>query len=167
MAPVPILTTKRLTLRPLSVSDTQEIFLLRSDPAINKYLGREPSQTPADALHFINKIVQNGSLYWAVTKTDNPQLIGTICLFDLSNEQKKCEIGYELLTDYQGQGIMNEAATSVIEFAFQTLGLTTIDACSHKNNQSSMKLLQQLNFEKTAIVDETNPDMIVFRLSSK
>jgi ribosomal-protein-alanine N-acetyltransferase len=40
---------------------------------------------------------------------------------------------------------MNEAITGVIEYAFYTLGLTTIDALSHKDNQGSIKLLQKLN----------------------
>lgn len=78
---------------------------------------------------------------------------------------KKCEIGFELLTDYQGQGIMNEAIKKNIEYSVQILGLRTIDACAHKDNHSSIKLLQKFNFAKTEIVDETNPNLIVFRLT--
>jgi ribosomal-protein-alanine N-acetyltransferase len=44
-------------------------------------------------------------LYWAITQTQNGKLIGTICLFDFSEELNQCEMGYELSTDYQGQGI--------------------------------------------------------------
>ena len=49
----PILTTERLTLRQLLESDVQEIFLLRSDKTINKFLDRKPSETLEDALNFI------------------------------------------------------------------------------------------------------------------
>ena len=168
-SPFPVLTTKRLILRQLLASDVEQIFLLRSDPIINKYLNRPPSKAAADVLNFITiineNIAKNESLYWAITKPDNQELIGTICLFDFSTENNSCEIGYELLTDHQGQGIMHEAMTDVIEFAFHTLGITTIVAISHKDNQGSIKLLQKLNFENTNSIEETNPNLIVFRLS--
>ena len=162
----PMLTTERLTLRQLLESDVEEIFLLRSDTTINKFLDRKPSETLEDALNFIRNIKKNEFLYWAITQTHNGKLIGTICLFDFSDELNKCEIGYELLTDYQGQGIMSEATQKIIEFAVHTLGIKTIDACTHKDNQSSTKLLQKFNFVKTEIIDETNPNLIVFRLSN-
>ena len=162
----PTLTTERLKLRQLLERDVQEIFMLRSDSITNKYLGREPSKTLEDALNFIRKINANRKSsnlpYWAVTKKNDEKLIGTICLFDFSEELKKCEIGYELLTAYQGQGFMNEAIKKVIEYSAQTLGLKTIDASTHKDNQKSIKLLQKFNFKKTEIVDETNPNLIVF-----
>jgi len=166
--PFPILTTKRLTLRQLLESDVEEILSLRSDSEINKYLDRQPAKTLDDALNFIRKTnenIKNSPLkYWAITLTENEKLIGTICLFDFSDELKKCEIGYELLAAYQGHGIMCEATKRIIEYAFLTLGLKSIDAFTHKGNQSSTKLLQKLNFEKTGIIDKTNPDQIVFRL---
>ena len=163
----PMLTTEWLTLRQLLESDVEEIFLLRSDRTVNKFLDRKPSETLEDALNFIRNIKKNELLYWAITQTHNGKLIGTICLFDFSDELNKCEIGYELLTDYQGQGIMREATQKIIEFAVHTLGLKTIDAITHKDNQSSTKLLQKFNFVKTEIIDETNPNLIVFRLSNQ
>lgn len=98
--PFPILTTERLTLRQLSNDDGENIFALRSDTEINKYLGRQPSKTIEDARGFINKITENVqknvSIYWAITLTNSKIFVGTICLFDFSDENNKCEIGYEL-----------------------------------------------------------------------
>jgi ribosomal-protein-alanine N-acetyltransferase len=165
----PTLTTERLTLRQPLESDVQEIFLLRSDTIVNKYLGRQPTETVEEAFSFIKKVNENfkidAGLYWAIAQTVNQKLIGTICLFNFSEELKKCEIGYELLPNYQG--IMNEVLNKILEFTFQTLGLETIDAVTHKDNQSSTKLLQKFNFEETAIIDEANPNLIVFRLSNQ
>ena len=61
---------------------------------------------------------------------------------------------------------MNEALEQIIEFTFQTLELRTIDAFTHKDNQSSTKLLQKFYFQETAIIDEANPNLILFRLSN-
>src|SRR4051812_10735391 len=116
--PFPILTTERLTLRQLSTDDQQDIFTLRSDIEINKYLDREPSRTMEDAINFINKIndniQKNTSIYWVITLTKTKTFVGTICLFDFSNKKNSCEIGYELMTKFQSQGIMKEAAEEVI-----------------------------------------------------
>jgi len=161
----PVLTTDRLTLRQLSDSDVREIFLLRSDTLINKYLDRKPAEALKDALRFIEKIKNNSTSYWAIAQKGNEKLVGTICLFDLSEEQKKCEIGYELLTEYQGKGIMREAAEKIIEYSIQTLGLKTIDAYTHKDNQSSVHLLRKLKFVSTDSIDEKNSDLILFRLN--
>nr|MBP9881376.1 GNAT family N-acetyltransferase [Chitinophagales bacterium] len=123
--PFPILTTERLTLRQLSIIDEREIFILRSDREINKYLDRQLSNTIDDARNFINKINEsidkNDSLYWGITLRDKNILIGTICLYGFSDENDICEIGYELLTGFQGQGIMMEAVEKVIDYAFNTI----------------------------------------------
>ncbi|WP_420152114.1 GNAT family N-acetyltransferase [Siphonobacter sp.] len=160
----PTLTTERLTLRQLVENDVQAIFLLRSDPVINKYLDREPSQTLEEALQFIRTIQTNNLLYWAIIEPISGKLVGGIGLFNVSNEGNTCEIGYELLPDYQGQGFMNEAMKKVIAFAVDILGIKAINAFTHKANQPSAKLLQMLNFEQMEIIDESNPDVIVFRL---
>jgi ribosomal-protein-alanine N-acetyltransferase len=161
----PILTTERLTLRQLLHSDVQEIFILRSDTLINKYLDRQPSKTLEDALQFIKMVKHNSLFYWAIAQKGNKKLVGTICLFDVTEVQKRCEIGYELLTEYQGKGIMREAAKKIIEYSIQTLGLKTIDAYTHKDNQSSTNLLKDLKFSTMDCIDEKNPDLILFRLS--
>jgi len=89
MKTFPFRTTERLTLRQLSENDVHEIFLLRSDAMINKYLGRQLSKTLEDALIFINQIKSSSLSYWAIELKGSEKLIGTICLFDISREQKK------------------------------------------------------------------------------
>ena len=163
----PTLITERLTLRPLSVNDASEILLLRSDTEINKFLDRKPSKTLEDALHFIKIILENSeAFYWAITKTGEERLIGTICLYDFSEDRDKCEIGYELRTEFQGQGIMLEAATKVIQYAMESLDVKNIEAFTHKDNQSSTNLLEKLNFKDLGSTLIENPNLILFRLTT-
>jgi len=167
--PFPILTTERLTLRQLSIDDQQNIFALRSDKEINKYLDRQISKTIEDAIDFINKIndniEKNNSIYWAITLTKTRTFVGTICLFDFSNEKNSCEIGYELMINFQGKGIMKEAAGKVIDYAFQTLQFQKIIAFTHNGNQSSTKLLKKFNFIKSIEADKENSDFNIFTLT--
>jgi ribosomal-protein-alanine N-acetyltransferase len=165
----PILTTERLTLRQLSIDDQQNIFALRSDTEINKYLDREPSKTIEDAINFINKVNDNikksNSLYWVITLTKTNAFVGTICLFDFSNETNSCEIGYELMTRFQGMGIMKEATEKVIDYAFQKLQFQKIVAHTHNENQNSTKLLTRFNFLQSKEADKENPDFNIFTLT--
>jgi len=164
--PFPILTTERLTLRQLVISDEQEIFTLRSDSEINKYLDRKRAKTIDDARGFIDKISENinknDSVYWAITFSDKNILIGTICLFGFSDENDKCEIGYELLTNFQGQGIMREALEKVIDYAFNTIKVKKIEAFFHRDNQSSIKLLEKFSFRNSNEPDKTDPDLLCY-----
>jgi ribosomal-protein-alanine N-acetyltransferase len=168
--PFPILTTERLTLRQPEMNDEQEIFMLRSDSEINKYLDRQISNTIDDARSFIKKVNENTnnneSLYWAITLRDKNILVGTICLFGFSDENYKCEIGYELLTNFQRQGIMKEAVVKVIDYAFNTIKVKKIEAFLHKDNQSSIKLLEKFSFSNSNEPDKTNPDLIGYHLTN-
>ena len=167
---LPILTTERLTLRQLIISDEQEIFTLRSDSEINKYLDRQISHTIDDARDFINKVTENinknDSLYWAITFSDKNILVGTICLFGFSDENNKCEIGYELLANFQGQGIMKEAVAKVIDYAFNAIKVQKIEAFFHRDNQRSINLLEKLSFRNSNEPDDTDPNLITYYLTN-
>jgi ribosomal-protein-alanine N-acetyltransferase len=168
--PFPILTTERLTLRQLVIDDEKEIFTLRSDSEINKYLDRQVSNTIDDAKNFINtvneNINKNDSLYWAITLGDRNILVGTICLFGFSDESGKCEIGYELLANFQRQGIMKEAAEKIIDYAFNTIKVQKIEAFVHRDNQSSIKLLEKFSFRHSNEPDKTNPELTCYHLTN-
>ncbi|MBX2933766.1 MAG: GNAT family N-acetyltransferase [Ferruginibacter sp.] len=167
--PFPVLKTQRLTLRQLAITDDQHILTLRSNSEINKYLDRQASETIDDARNFINNIngyiKKNISVYWAITLSSDDSFAGTICLFDLSDENNKCEIGYELLPAFQGQGIMKEAAEKVIDYATGVMNIQLIEACTHKDNQNSTRLLEKLEFKKTANPFAENPNYIIYSLT--
>ena len=165
----PILKTERLTLRQLSIDDHQDIFALRSDPEINEFLGRQICETKEEAISFINKVNDNikegNSFYWAITLAESNIIVGTICLFDFSTEDDSCEIGYELMTKFQGQGIMTEAVQVVIDYVFHTLKLKKILAVTHYKNQSSTNLLLKFNFVKSIETYKEDPELNIFTLS--
>jgi ribosomal-protein-alanine N-acetyltransferase len=167
--PFPILTTERLTLRRPQMNDEQEIFILRSDREINKYLDRQLSNTINDARDFISKVNENidknESVYWAITLRDQNILAGTICLFGF-DENDNCGIGYELLTNFQGQGIMKEAAEKVIDYAFNTIKVQKMEAILHKDNQRSIRLLEECSFSNSNEPGGPDHELLCFYLSN-
>ena len=165
--PFPLLKTGRLTLRQLLGSDANQILALRSDEDVNKYLDREPSKSIDDAINFIQaingNIQRNESIYWAIALNGTDKLVGTICLFSFSGDNSKAEIGYELLPAFQGKGIMQEAISKVMDFGMQHIGLDTIEAYTHSENQRSARLLEKFNFKRHGDVED---NFIIFKLTT-
>lgn len=147
----PKLATERLLLRNLENSDTALIHKLRSDEIVNAFVGRENSSTLEKARDYIlniqNLIAKNECIYWAITLKENNDLIGCICLWNFDPENETVEIGYELLTEFQGKGIMSEVIKKVITFAFEEIKAKTITAFPSSDNNSSVTILKKLNFE--------------------
>jgi ribosomal-protein-alanine N-acetyltransferase len=162
--PFPNLTTARLLLRQLNAGDDNEIFRLRSNDSVNKYLNRPKANSIDEARAFINKInngIQNNeSLYWGITHKENSTLIGTICLWNISKENGTADIGYELIPEYQGKGIMQEALLKVAEFGFNILKLKAIEACTHPGNEGSIKLLTKNDFKKIKDADGESEEAV-------
>lgn len=144
------LSTERLTLRKPGLDDAREIFNLRSNEEVNRYIDRAPAIMIEDATEFLKKIVESvdsgESNYWAICLKESPELVGTICLFDFSPDRQVAEIGYELLPFYQHKGIMQEAISIVLHYGFHTLNLHTITAFPSADNKSSIALLVRNNF---------------------
>jgi ribosomal-protein-alanine N-acetyltransferase len=173
-SPFPILQTERLILRRLSLDDAEEIFFLRSDETVNKYIDRPRATSIEDAYNFINKtnhsIENNELIDWAIAFKNNSRLIGSICLWNIFKEESKAEIGYELLPDFQGKGIAQEAIFTVLDYGFNIMLLNKIEAYTHKENSSSIKLLEKFGFVRDlpeeSKIDFTveNPNTVVYCL---
>ncbi|WP_074410099.1 MULTISPECIES: GNAT family N-acetyltransferase [Aquimarina] len=167
----PELQTERLFLRQLKESDDQVILFLRSNEIVNTFVKRPKTNTIEEAINFINKINkgidEQNWLFWGITVKDKPKLIGTICLWNFSENKKTAEVGYDLHPNFYRQGIMNEALVSILDYGFKTLELDTIEAFTHKNNEASKKLLIRNNFNHIEDrIDSDNPDNIIFSISS-
>ncbi len=168
----PNLTTKRLVLRQLQLSDDANIMALRSNEHVNKYIDRPKQITIEEAQAFIHKINSgignNKWTYWAITLKEQDDLIGTICLWNFSKDYSVAEIGYELLPRFQGKGIMQEAFSIVLEFGFKILKLQSIEAYTHRDNVGSTRLLVKNKFRKaTGTEAESNNNELVFVLTNE
>lgn len=170
----PVLQTERLILRTLSPADEPEIYQLRSDENVLKYIDRNKAHSAEDARKFIDSILggmdQNASFYWAVALKRNNRLIGTICLWNFTEQNQKAETGYELLPAFQGKGYMQEALASVLTFGFENLNLSAIQAFTHPKNAASIRLLLRNRFHRlsptatTACLDPGTEDTAIFEL---
>ena len=156
--PFPILSTKRLMLRQISVNDVNEVFTLRSDNAIMQFINRPLAESTEDALQLIQKIIDssdaNEGITWAISLLNDTTLIGTIGFWNIDKENHRAEIGYLLHTDHQQKGIMQEAIEAVLAYGFIAMHLHSVEANVNPANEASKKLLVKNNFVQEAYFKE-------------
>lgn len=146
----PILETNRLVLRQIIIEDAKEMFALRSNPEIMKYIPREMPKTIEDAIkhiEFMQGLLESGEcINWAICLKEDQKLIGNIGYFRMQPENHRAEVGYMLNTDFHGKGIMQEALERIIEYGFNTIKLHSIEAVTDPENFASWKLLEKNGF---------------------
>jgi ribosomal-protein-alanine N-acetyltransferase len=156
--PFPNLETERLYLRRLVNEDVNEVFALRSDKEVMKYIPRPLVKTNEEALEHIamidEKIENNEGINWAISLKDNPKLIGIIGHYRIKPEHFRAEIGYMLLPEYHGKGIIVEAIKEILNYGFQVMKLHSIEAIIDPKNSASERVLQKSGFVKEAHLKE-------------
>jgi len=149
-SPFPELKTDRLILRRLTIKDENEIFFLRSDDHVNKYVNRPKAGSIEDArkhIDTVNKGIDNNqSVLWGISLLNAASIIGTICLWNISKENGTAEVGFELMPAFQGKGIMGEALSEVMRYAFEILKARKLVGWVHHENTRSVSLLTKFNF---------------------
>ncbi|MFQ6601804.1 GNAT family N-acetyltransferase [Flavobacterium sp. C3NV] len=147
----PQLQTERLILRNIESTDAELIHKLRSDEVVNRFVGRDNSSTVEKAKEFIlkiqNLVAKNEGLYWIIRLKENNDLIGSVCLWNFDPENEIVEIGYEMLPEFQGKGIMTEALKAVTKHTFEEIKAKIITAFPSEDNVNSVAILKKMNFE--------------------
>ncbi|MGE8379959.1 MAG: GNAT family N-acetyltransferase [Sphingobacterium sp.] len=128
----PKLETERLTLRRADLNDINDLFRLRSDKEIMKYMPRPVATTPDEIAEFLKltdeKIATNEMINWIITLKDDPKMIGTIGYYHIKPEHYRAEIGYMLLPNFQGRSYVTEAIAEVVKYGFKRMKLHSIEA---------------------------------------
>ncbi len=147
--PFPIITTERLNLRQIETADIDRVHFFRSDKEINKYIKRIPQTREMTIAHIENitaDLMTQKSITWGIETKDSNVLIGSICLWNFSEDRKTAEVGYGLDSAFQGMGFMSEALKAVLNFGFSQSGFETIEAYTDYRNIPSKSLLQRHGF---------------------
>lgn len=150
----PLLTTENLILREVTDKDVDEVFFLRSDLEIMKYIPREPAKTKQDALDHIEVLrktkEKEEGINWAITQKGDDTLMGIIGLYRINKTDLRAEVGYILNPKFHGKGIIKESIEKIIEFGFNQVNFHTLTAIIDARNTASENVLKRANFTKEA-----------------
>ena len=154
----PKLETERLLLTEFEKTDAEELFKMRSNDRVQKYLDRDPHKTVEESRLMIEGMIvsyiSKDGINWIIRKKNTRDVIGYIGYWRMIRNNVRAEIGYAMKPEYWGKGYMQEALIKVIDFGFNEFCLHSIEANVNPDNASSIKLLEKCGFRKEAYFKE-------------
>jgi ribosomal-protein-alanine N-acetyltransferase len=145
----PVIKTSRLLLRPFVDSDLPKVFEGLSHPDIIKYYGvsYDSLEATKEQMKFFADLEKDGmGIWWGIVSLDNKIFYGAGGLNSLSKEHKKAEIGFWLLPEFWGAGIMKEGMPIICDYGFEKLGLHRIEALVESDNTNCKRAMAKLDF---------------------
>jgi [ribosomal protein S5]-alanine N-acetyltransferase len=158
----PTLETPRLLLRPLALSDAAEVQPLFAQWEIVKQLNaRVPWPFPENGVHIFYRdvalpaIERGEEWHWMLRLKDDPdqKIIGSICLKLEGNNNR----GFWLARDWQGRGLMTEAASTVTRFWFEDLNQPVLRIKKARDNAASRAISLRAGMR---CIEQTEDDFV-------
>lgn len=141
----PTIKTDRLLLRQITGLDLENIFKGLSNPDVIQYYGISFDSLEATEEQMI-WFADKKQIWWAICSLDNKTFYGAGGLNDIDDIENKAEIGFWLLPDFWGKGIMKEAMPLISDFGFEKLKLSRIEGFVETHNLKCKKAMSKLDF---------------------
>jgi [ribosomal protein S5]-alanine N-acetyltransferase len=151
----PFLTTERLLIQPLTITDDSFILELVNTEGWLTFIGNRNITSQVDARAYILRILENKDVtYWVVKRKENQQAIG-IVTYIKRNYLEHHDIGFAFLPNVINNGYAYEATNAVLTNLIQEQKAAHILATTVPENIRSIKLLKKigLTFEKEMAVE--------------
>jgi len=163
-----VVETERLTLRRLEIGDAEFMLGLLNDPSFLRFIGDKGVRTLDDAREYIlNGPVASYErfgfgLYLTALKGDRAAI--GICGLLKRDSLKDVDVGFAFLPQFWSKGYAFEAASAVMAYGRNVLGLTRIVAITSPDNEASIRLLEKLGmrFEAMVRLSEESPEIRLF-----
>ena len=139
------IVTERLVIRPIDVSDADEIHKYAGDKEIDMMLF-----LPNDTIEQTREFTENAVREWSKEKPlireyvmlHNGSIIGGIGLETI--DESTFEIGWVVSRDYRNKGFTTEAGNALIGYAFEQLSAKKVIAHCDIRNIASEKVMKKL-----------------------
>lgn len=140
--------TERLILRPRTMEDFDACFAMDKAPGVVDFIRGPWDDEDAHRAFIASRIEQDygtGLGYWSIFAKDNRGLfMGWMLLIPEDAVGPDIEIGWRLHPDFQGHGIGFEAGRTIVDHAFENVGLNRIVAGIDRRNVASRRLAEKL-----------------------
>ena len=144
---MPILHTSRLRLRPLLPEDLEVLHEgIYADAETMQYIiggsRKTKEQTAISLKRMRHHLLAHGFGLMAAENRVDGSFLG-LCGLKYLDCTSEVEVGYVLQKQYWGQGLATESVEALLQYGFQTLGLTRIVAVVMPGNQASARVLEK------------------------
>lgn len=172
----PIISTKRLILRPIRLTDASSVFKYAKLPNVGPMAGWEPHESLKNAEDFITYALRKKDYgqpgVYSIILRESQQMIGAIEIH--SYKEQKGAIGFVLNPEYWNNGYITEASKALIIFGFEVLRLQRLEYCHFPHNIASKRVCEKLGFvfegvlrNKYLLYDGTVLDDVVYSLTDQ
>jgi len=146
--------TERLLLRELLPTDDAGMFELDSNPEVHIYLGNKPVKSIEESREMIANIrqqyLENGIGRWAVILKETGEFIGWSGLKlekNVNGYETFYDLGYRFIQKHWGKGYAFETAKAFVDFGFNEMKLSVINAYADFDNLNSRKVLEKIGMK--------------------
>lgn len=142
------LCADKLNLRHFCEKDLLNLFQGLSNADVIKYYGVSYTnlESSKQQLQWFEELQNQGKGIWWAIFNQYGIFHGAIGFNNFNPEHQKIEIGFWLLPEFWGKGIISEAINLVVAYAFETLKVNRIEAFVELENQNSSKVLVRNSF---------------------
>ncbi|MBN1676924.1 MAG: GNAT family N-acetyltransferase [Candidatus Thermoplasmatota archaeon] len=154
----PVLETDRLVLREITMDDLDWYIEHFSRPEMvegQDFPAPESREVAEEELrkYIVDLFRNRDGFRWGVTLKGDPRLIGSLGYYKWARPwSHMAEMGYDLQKEHWGRGMMSEAMRAVIDFGFERMKLTRIEAFVFLFNTRSTRMLERLGFRREGIL---------------
>ena len=147
-----VIETERLILRQYKLEDVNDIVEGLNNINVTKWLQGAPHPyTEQDALHFINKSLDNNLYNFAIVLKSENKVIGGTQLTNIDFHNGTAGGGIWISEKYWGHGYGSEAFGARIKYAFEVLGLRRLENGYFKENEKSHKMQLKFGYKDEGI----------------
>ena len=143
---LPTLLTQRLILRPVRMSDAQDLYEYSRDPEVARHVLWDAHRSIHQTRNYIRYLQHQYRTAapgtFAIALRDTGKVVGTIGFMWVQTDNRSAEIGYSLSRAYWNKGLMTEAVRCIVDFGFDRLQLNRIEAQHECDNPASGRVMQ-------------------------
>jgi ribosomal-protein-alanine N-acetyltransferase len=164
-----VIETSRLILRAMREEDVAELLHVFADPKVMAAFASPPFDR-VQMERWVRRNLDHQERYgcglFSVILRANGLLIGDCGLefIDLEGHQQ-AELGYDLRSDYWGQGLATEAARSMRDFAFESLRLPRLISLIRPGNVASRRVAEKIGMRLERGIDRSGRRYWLFAMT--
>ena len=135
-------------LHPITPADLPHIYTGLGDPRVTRHYGvhfdsLEATQEQMDRYAALGR---DGTGKWWAIRDENGSFLGAIGFNGLQRAHRKAEIGFWLLPEHWGKGIIGQVMPDALAHGFKELDLHRIEGIVEGGNMASGRILQRHGF---------------------
>lgn len=108
----------------------------------------------------VKQFVKKEEFLFVIKDPQSRTIIGLVYIKELDWDKKQGEVAYCMGYQYEGKGYTTESVKVLSRYAFNELGLTTLQIIAHKSNLGSIRVAEKCGYlwKKTLPVAFTPPN---------